>query len=432
MENQLITMTNKEAQRYDIIKNLIDKKLTGIQAAKQLSLSTRQVKRLKKEVQKYGIKGIIHGNRGKESKKKIPKLIKAKIVNLIERNYLDFTPAFVQEKLVENHNIKISYGSVRNIMLEEGLYKIKKRKKIQYFSQRPRKDYCGELLQFDGSYHNWLEDRARENEQCLLLAVDDATGNITPKLDKNEGIQVVFSFWKEYLIEKGKPKAIYLDKFSTYKINHKNAVDNKDFKTQFQRVMQELDIEVIFANTPQAKGRVERMNRTLQDRMIKEMRLDKIDDVKEANKFIQKEFVVKFNKKFSVEPSKKQDLHRRLTNQEREKLDNIFSIKNQRVVKNDFTIQYLNRCFQLDQIQPITVFRKNLITIEEHLDKTIHICKKDIYLNFKELAEKPVKEIDLKLAAITPRKTSYTPPVNHPWRRFVINQKPEKIKVFKN
>ncbi len=169
------------------------------------------------------MEGIIHGNRGKESKKKIPKLIKAKIINLIERNYLDFTPVFAQEKLVENHRIKISYGSVRNIMLEEGLYKIKKRKKIRYFSQRPRKDHCGELIQFDGSYHNWLEGRASEDEQCLLLAVDDATGDITPSLDKNEGIQAVFSFWKNYLTKKGKPKAIYLDKFSTYKVNHKKC-----------------------------------------------------------------------------------------------------------------------------------------------------------------------------------------------------------------
>jgi len=118
--------------------------------------------------------------------------------------------------------------------------------------------------------------------------------------------------------------------------------------------------------------------------------------------------------------------------QERRNLNHIFFIKNQRIVKNDFIIQYLNRYFQLDQIQPITVFRKNLITIEEHLDKTIHICKKDIYLNFNELEEKPVKEIDLKLAAITPRKTFYTSPANHPWRRFQFSQKQEKVKVFKN
>jgi len=432
MENQLIIMTNKEAQRYDIIKNLINKKLTGVQAAKQLSLSTRQVKRIKKKVKEKGLKGIVHENRGKESKKKISKLIKDKIINLIETTYSDFTPTLVQEKLEENNNIKISYGSVRSIMLKEGLYKIKKRKKSQYFSQRPRKESFGELVQFDGSYHNWLEGRASENEQCLLLAVDDATGDITPKLDRNEGIQAVFSFWKEYLIKQGKPKAIYLDKFSTYKINHKNAVDNQNFKTQFQRAMQELDIEVIFAHTPQAKGRVERMNKTLQDRMVKEMRLAEIANVEEANKFIQKEFVSKFNQKFSVKPRKKQDLHRKLTKQERKKLANIFSVKNQRTVRNDFTIQYLNRYFQLDQTQPTTVFRKNSVTVEEHLDKSIHICKKDIYLNFKELVEKPVKEIDLKLAAITPNKIQYTPPANHPWRNFQFSQKPEKVKVFKN
>lgn len=260
-----------------------------------------------------------------------------------------------------------------------------------------------------------------------MLTVDDATNDIAPKLDINEGIKAVFNFWKEYIQEKGKPLAIYLDKFSTYKINHKNATDNHELKTQFQRAMNELDIQVIFANTPQAKGRVERMNETLQDRMIKEMRLAKIGNIKQANKFIKEKFTPEFNKKFNVSARKKEDLHRKLTKQEKERLNNIFSIKNKRKVRNDFVIQYKNRYFQLNEIQPTTIYKKDEITIEEHLDDSMHISKKDKYLNFKELSQKPKKEIELKLPAITKRKSNYTPPADHPWRNYQF--KKEKLKI---
>ena len=424
MQN-LIVMTNNEARKYEIINRLINKKINGTVAAKQLSLSVRQTKRLKASVKQYGIKGIIHGNRNKESKKKIPKKLKDNIIKLIKENYSDFTPALVQEKLDEIHDIKISYGSTRNIMIEEKIYLVKSRKiNKKYFSQRLRKEYVGELIQFDGSYHNWLEGRDKKDEQCLLLAVDDATGKIVhAKLDKNEGIEAVFSFWKEYMEETGKPIAIYLDKFSTYKINHKNAVDNQDLITQFQRVMNELGIKVIFANSPQAKGRVERMNGTLQDRLIKDMRLAKINNIKDANKFIKEYFTPKFNQKFSITPKKKENLHKKLLKQENNKLNNIFSVKETRAVRNDFVLQYKNRYFQLAEIQPITVYKKDKVIIEKHLNNTIHINKKDKYLNFIELKEKPTKEIDIKLPAITLTKSYYKPPINHPWRNFNINNR---------
>jgi hypothetical protein len=250
------------------------------------------------------------------------------------------------------------------------------------------------------------------------LAVDDATGEPIPVLDKNEGIVAVFKFWKEYILEKGKPIAIYIDKFSTYKINHKNAVDNKEFTAQFQRAMKELDIRVIFAHSPQAKGRVERMNSTFQDRLVKELRLQNIHNTKDANRFIKKEFTPDFIKKFNVRPKKKGDMHRKLTKQEKKKLHHIFSIKEQRKVRNDFVIQYKNRYFQLHQIQPTTVYKRDCVIIEECLDGSVSICKKtshrDIYLHFKELDQKPKKEIHIKLPAITLTKSHYTPPDTPP------------------
>lgn len=435
MGKELITMTNKESRRYNIIKNLIDKKINGTQASIQLNLSIRQTKRLKAKVKECGIKGVIHKSRGKESNKKIDSELVDKIVKIIEDNYSDFSSQLTYEKLTEVHNISISYSAVRRIRINHGLSIVRERKlNKKHFSQRERKEYFGEMNQFDGSYHDWLEgrctDKGLEEEQCLLLSVDDATGDPTSSLGKNESIQATFTFWKDYISKKGKPVSIYVDKFSTYKVNHKNAEDNKEFKTQFKRAMEdELGIKVIFAGSAQAKGRVERMNGTFQDRLIKELRLAKVNNVKDADKFIEKEFIPKFSNKFNVKAKKEGNLHTKLTKKEINNLDHIFSVKESRKVRNDFVVQYKNSYFQLDEIQTVTVYKKDEVIVEKHLDDSIHICKKtnhgDKYLNFKELEAKPLKEIEIKLPAITRYKTPYIPPVNHPWRSFKFSNTQE-------
>jgi len=440
-----ITMTTKEAERYDIIQRLIKEEIDGTQAANAMGLSVRQTKRIKARVIKErgrgnpGIQGIIHKSRGKKSKKRISQEERDNITKLKQEEYSDFSIVLFKEKLEEFHSLKYSYETLRNILIEQDLHTIRKRKaNKKHFSQRERKDSYGEMVQHDGSYHNWLEsrctDKGMKHEQCLLLSVDDATGTPTAKLAKNESIKEEFKYWKEYLEEKGKPTSIYLDKFSTYKINHKNAVDNKDFRTQFQRAMEdELGIQVIFANTPQAKGRVERMNGTWQDRLVKELRLAKINNIKDANEFIKKEFIPKFKKKFNVKAKKKGNLHRKLSKTELSNLDHIFSTKSIRRVRNDFVIQYKNRYFQLKEIQKsITVYKKDEVIVEEHLNGDIHLCKKTItgdkYLDFIELNSKPTREIDIKLPAITKVKTVYIPPADHPWRNQTIFKAQQKLK----
>lgn len=434
MENQII-MTNKEARRYDIIKNLMNNKIDGTQASKQLNLSIRQTKRIKAKVKKKGIKGVIHGNRGRESNNKIDKKEKDKIAKIIEKTYPDFTSQLTHEKLVENHNVTWNYSTTRRLRIEKGFSTIRKTKNKKHFTQRERKECYGEMIQFDGSYHDWFEGRCTdtglEKEQCLLLSVDDATGNPLATIGKNESIKETFKFWKNYIKEHGKPVAIYLDKFSTYKVNHKNADHDKEFKTQFQRALEdELGIEVIFAHSPQAKGRVERMNGTLQDRLIKEMRLANINNIKDANKFIKKEFIPKFKKQFNVKAKKEGNLHTKVTKKEKESLNNIFSRKTQRIVRNDYVIQYKNRYFQLEETQKnIAVYKKDIVIVEEHLDDSIYINKQGKYLNFKELPNKPQKEVDIKLPVITKQKSNYKPPTNHPWRSFQFSKHNEKTKV---
>ena len=418
MEPSTITMTSKEAERLTVINNLIAKKINGTDAAKQLHLSVRQTKRLKAEVINDGAKGIIHKLRNKTSNNKTEEKLLKKVKKIIDKKYSDFGPTLAAEKLMEIDKINLGVTIIRKMMIEEKLWKPKSRKQSQKHREwRERKECYGEMLQFDGGYHKWFEKR--NGEVCLLATIDDATGKITKlKFAKNEGVVEVFRFWKEYLESKNKPVAIYLDKFSTYKVNHKNATDNHELLTQFQRACNDLNINLISAHSPQAKGRVERLFETLQDRLVKELRLQNISDIKTANRFLEEKYIQIFNEKFSVVPVKDTDLHRPLTEYDKENIDKIFSIQSQRQVKNDFTIQFKNQWYQLAEIQPTTVYKKDSILIEERLDGSIHLSKKDKYLNFKKLPQRPEK-VKTNLIAITPRKSNWIPPENHPWRKEI-------------
>lgn len=428
-DNQLITMTQKETKRYDIIKDLIARKIDGTEAAKLLNLSVRQTKRLKANVKKYKIKGIIHGNRGKESNRQINKEVVKKAKKILNEKYHDFNPLLAQEHLRNDDGIDASKETVRTWMTDEKLWIPKKKTDTKKFTWRERKDNYGEMEQFDGSYHNWFEGRNEAEiglEQCLLVAVDDADGSITQaKFEDNEGVEAVFRFWKEYIEKKGVPISIYLDKFSTYKVNHKNAVDNKELMTQFERAMKQLDVRIIHANTPQAKGRVEKMNDTLQNRLVKEMRLNNINNIPEANIFLKEIFIPKLTKQFRVVTKKSADLHRKLSEKKIAELPKIFSIQSKRKINNDYTIRFKNNYYQLNEIQSTTVYKKDDVTIEEHLNGEIKIAVRDKYLNYTKLPERPKKEIEIKLAALThERQSNWKPPTDHPWRtQFLTNKK---------
>lgn len=423
----LITLTMKEIDRYEITKKLIEKQISEEEARKLMGLkSVRQVRRIKKRVIQQGAAGIMHRTRGQPSNNKLSDDFKNQVIETVKEKYYDFKPTFAAEKLLENHNIKINKESLRHLMTKEGLWKPKPRKQPKNrHVWRARKDNYGEMQQFDGSYHHWLEDRA--GELCLLLSMDDATGRITKaKFDKNEGVVAVFNFWLEYFIENGLPVCIYLDKFSTYKINHPSAVDNKELMTQFQRAMNQLGVKPINANSPEAKGRVERVFQTLQDRLVKEMRLANISTIEEANKFLKK-YIPKFNKQFAVVPKNQANLHKKVNKVLKTKLPQIFSIQSQRKVNNDYTIMFKNQFFQLEEKQPTTVFKKDTVTVEEHLNGEIKIRLKDKYLNYIVLPERPKKIKDIPVAALTNRKADYKPPANHPWRRMVtrsVKQEP--------
>ena len=423
MGHDIIPMSNREIDRYHVIRQLLDKKITTKNAATQLNLSVRHVKRLKKRVRVSGKRGLIHQSRGKPSHHRVSASTSTKIIKLITRHYPDFGPTFAAEKLRECHGIDHDPKTVQSIMVTSGLWTTKcQPKKSPHRAWRARKDCFGEMEQFDGSYHDWFEGRAGPDTHCLLASIDDATGTITKaEFAEHEGVFPVFGFWRDYLLTHGKPRSIYLDKFSTYRMNQQVAKENHETLTQFQRAMNELGIEPITAHSPEAKGRVERLFETLQDRLVKEFRLQKINTVEAANQFLAEIYIPDFNKRFGVTPASTTNAHRPLTAQEQANLPAIFSRQCTRVVRNDFTLSYRTTWYQLGKQQPVTVCKKDVLTVEERLDGSIKFRLRGKYLNATALPERPkratTKTLPWVIAKTKINRVPWRPAPNHPWRK---------------
>lgn len=378
--DKYITMSQQELKKYGIIKQLIDKKINGTEASGILNLTVRHIRRLKRKVLEGGAKGLIHASRGQDGNRKMPDQERQKIIDIVSKKYFDFGPTLATEKLEEQHKIKRHVSTIRTIMINEKIWRPKNKKLEIHREWRQRKTSLGEMIQYDGSYEYWFGNI----ETCLLAGIDDATGKIWARFDNHEGIEPSYNYWRNYLERFGKPLSIYVDKFSTYSMNHQLAKENYDTLTQFERAMEkDLGIEVIKANSPQAKGRIERLFKTLQDRLIKELRLKNITAIEEANKFLDEEFISKFNAKFTVEPRNQTNLHKPLSKIEKNNLDAIFSRQYERTVNNNFTINHKKSCYQLIEEQPVTICKRDKIAIEERMDKTVHFKLRGKYLNYK-------------------------------------------------
>lgn len=425
-------MSKKEIKRYEIIKRLLRKEINGSEAAQLLQLTTRHIRRLKSRVKQEGAAGLVHRARGKKGNRALPNKERAKIASLLREYYADFKPTFANEQLARRHKIHRDPKTIRQIMIDEQLWQPQSRhSQIVHRQWRERKAHFGEMEQFDGSYEHWFEDRAPEC--CLLAAIDDATNTITKaQFVASEGVLPVFAFWKGYVQAHGKPHSIYLDKLSTYKLSDNLAKENHDALSQFERAMTDLGIKAIPANSPQAKGRIERLFGTLQDRLVKELRLAGISVIEKANQFLVDDFIPRFNKQFGIVPCSQVNLHTALSAREQINLNSIFSRHIPRTVRSDFTISYQKQWYQLTNQQPVTVCKKDRVIVEEHLTGEIKIRHKGRYLAY-ELIPKGVPKRPAPawvLAATAPRpilsRLPVRPAPNHPWRRFTFGHK-EKL-----
>lgn len=331
----LIPMSDRDIQRFKILNDVRERRLSQIDAADILQLSTRQVRRLLLKLTKHGAQSLIHAARSRPSNHHYTDGFRYKVLNIIREQYSDFSPTLALEKLSERHHLIVSLETLRQWMIADGLWVPHSRRKPRVYQPRYRRDCLGELIQIDGSHHDWFEGRS--DKCCLLVFIDDATGRLMNlRFSETESAFDYMLTTREYLDEHGKPVAFYSDKHAIFRVNQEK---NKQVgQTQYARILNELGIELICANSSQAKGRVERANKTLQDRLVKEMRLEGIDTIEQANAWLPY-FIADFNRRFAKAANYPKDLHRK-GRENKQELDDIFSWQETRKLSKSLTFQY--------------------------------------------------------------------------------------------
>ena len=377
---EIIAMSRKECNQIKVLEEIISGQITQIIAAKKLGITDRQVRNKIYRYKQGGPEEIVHKSRGRPSPKKWCQNEKDRAFSLLRNELKGFGPTLASEKLKEFEGIIISKETLRQEMIKESLLETKKRKP-KYRSQRPRKLHFGEMTQLDGSPHDWFEGRG---PKCTLLVfIDDATSALLwLEFATSESTRAAFGAAKAYIEKYGRPISLYVDYGSVWSVNTNNP--DREKITQFERTVKELGVTIIHARSPQAKGRVERANKTLQDRLVKEMRLAGVSTIEAANAFVQKVYIPKHNAKFAIEALSKENVHRSIEDFDMEK---IFCMKEERLLQNDFTIRYKNRVFQLHKDQRTIIRPKNHITVSENLTGVITLSIRQTDLSFNEITD---------------------------------------------
>ena len=410
-EKDIIIMTQEGLKRLHVIRKALDKHITQAEAGDIIGVSLRQAQRIVRAVRVKGDKGVIHKSRGQSSNRALPVKIKGKALRFYKEKYNDFGPTLASEKLFEIDKIKINNETLRLWLIQENI-PYKKRKKRPHRQWRQRKACFGEMIQMDGSEHDWFETKS---EKCVFMGyIDDATGRPFGRFYPYEGTFPAMDSFKHYIKRYGLPVSIYLDKHTTYKSTQKPSVEdelnNVKPLSQFGRAVTELGVNVIYAGSAQAKGRIERLFNTFQDRLIKEMRLKGIKTIDEANKFLPRYLSI-YGRRFAVKPVNNTDMHRPIP--ESVNLDKILCVKTKRRLRNDFTVSHNSRLYQIkDNV------RTKKVIMEERVDGSMLITHKDTNLRFVEITTRPKKE-QKRPGVHIPKKT-YMPPKNHPWRSFKL------------
>ncbi|MGZ3605795.1 MAG: ISNCY family transposase [Thermodesulfobacteriota bacterium] len=380
----IIMATQEELRRLHVIEKVLEGGLKQVEAAEIISLSSRQIRRIVRRVKREGQRGIIHRSRGRPSNRKISDQLKEKVIKLYRRGYKDFGPTLACEKLLERDGVSLSDETLRGWLIGSGDWK-RARKRRKHRQWRERKGHPGEMVQIDGSHHAWFEDRG---EPCVLMGyIDDAKGNAFGRFYDHEGTMPAMDSFRRYIRKYGLPLKVYLDGHSTYKSTAKPTIQDElegvEPLSEFERALKELEVEVSHAHSPQAKGRIERLFRTFQDRLIKEMRLRGIRTIEEGNRFLA-EYLPVYNKRFSVRPRENEDLHRPLPRGM--DLNAILCIKTERTLRNDFTVAHHHKLYQIEEAT-----KASKVIVQDRMDGSMRITYKGQPLRFREITERPIK-----------------------------------------
>jgi len=413
-------MSQRELTRLEVIQRVKRKTLKQREAAELLGLCERQVKRLCKLYQDDGASGLISKRRGRPANNRLPAKTVKQARQLLRTLYHDFGPTLAHEKLTIK-GVHLSVEAVRQLMMAEGLWQPRRARRPVIHQLRERRARFGELVQIDGSPHDWFEGRA---PHCTLLVfVDDASSQLLHlQLVEAETTFNYFAAVRAHLLEFGKPLAYYSDKYGVFRVNMQQALSGTGL-TQFGRALQELQIELICAHSPQAKGRVERANQTLQDRLTKELRLLKISTRRAANAYLP-QFIKEYNARFGVPPRGAESAHRPL--QAHENLDRVLALCERRTLSKNLTLSYNKVIYQIETKRAAYTMRSAQVEVRETSNGAITIEYKGRPLAFSIYREQEQQQARVVQAKLLPSGSSPAPapkkrgpvPASHPWRRF--------------
>src|ERR1700730_9044224 len=412
-------MSEPELRRAAVLAQVKSGAWTLVQAAERMEVSYRQAKRLWKRYRKQGAAALVHGNAGGASNRAKPKKVRAKVMRLIRQKYSGevgqrFGPTLAAEHVASEDKIEVSASTVRRWMLAEGLWS-RARKVREHRQRRARREHFGELVQLDGSFHEWLEGRGPRG--CLMNLVDDATSTTVCRMGEQETIWAAVGVLRAWIDKYGVPRALYTDWKNVYvrEPTQKEVLHGRPALTQFGRMCERLGIKIIAAGSPEAKGRVERSEGTNQDRLGKKLRRKKIATHVGVNQSLEQDYCDDHNRRFAIDASSEVDYH--LPVPGARQLREIFRLETERVLGNDWVVRHHNRLYQVERQSRLHAPGQSAVLVCQWEDGSIEIRYRGQKLQWHEIEERPQKPD----VAASKRRKSYTPAAahlpNHPWRR---------------
>jgi transposase len=424
---ETISMSRSERRRLEAFARVRRGEITLVKAGELLGLSYRQAKRSFRRYREEGDKGLVHRLRGRASNRQVDARHKRRILSLYEKKYADYGPTLAVECMSEDDGVTVPVETLRQWLLAAGLWR-KCRKRRPYRQRRARKEYFGELVQMDGSHHDWFE--GRRGWAVLMVLIDDATSEVFAWFSEEETTIAAMEVFRGYVGCYGLPQALYVDRDSIYRCDREATIAEnlagKEPTTQFGRAMDELDVRIIMAHSPQAKGRVERVHGTLQDRLVKALRRAKISDLHRANQFLQEKFLPAFNRRFAKKAAKPGDLHRRVPRGL--DLGRVLSIRETRVVQNDWTLRFENQWFQLAEQHQKLALAGREVTVSRRLDGPLELLYGGRALSYRKLPAAPQRHQER--GGVTIRSNQgQRPSADHPWRHGQVGAADRRARV---
>src|SRR3989338_591432 len=426
MKEERIALSQRELERLKVLHEVERKHLRQQEAAERLHLSTRQVRRLMRRVKGEGDRGLIHRLRGRPSNRKTPAAVRQRILVRVRERYADLGPTLAREHLARQ-GLRVSRETLRQWLIQAGLWKPRRQRVEAVHVWRERRAACGELVMMDSSEFRWLEERGPTLQ--VIGMSDEGSSGFWGRLVEHDSTEENLRTLQDWLRRYGRPVALYTDKGSVFAVNRLPPVDEQlagePAQSQFGRALRELDIRWIAARSPQAKGRIERLFGTLQDRLVKELRLAGVNTIEQANRFLQEVFIPSWEQRFTVAPRQSRDAHRRLRREHR--LEQILSVRQPRSVANDYTIRWAGQRWAIPRTEVRPGLRGARVHVERRLDGSVWVRFRNTYLRLTScpaaaavLAASPSGLRPPRHAAHTKRKTKYAPPPTHPWKRTLL------------